>query len=496
MPDYTDVPAVGEINEEKPIEITDDRENENMEGDLKKVDINDETGEVPKDPKVEIEKEDENRIPKMQTVGSNGKIVSESAELGKAESVLKLEDKQKIEISDNLDNNDSKRERKDDHSEATGKKDNEISETKEPEDVEMIEDDEAVLETFRTTRCLLEGLSPCKDTSGHPDRKDSPAAHDNVSDDIHANDTGAKLNMMDKLMHESMQIDKAQTTMPSETRLSEIQTNPSQNPATITQEQIAKPPAGPFGSAVGHYLQKDISLIKSSSFGFTPSALSEIPAPVSVPTPFVSSPLSTVGAGLSSVTSPLSAPVPAHSLGALTTARSIAQDHGYTTSSIGILPVPNLQISVTQSATIPGNVKLSPILSACLTSPPGPSSFNSAPSSQTSSPCVPHSQSPLMRQNSGGFGSYSTTGNIQTGSEIQHTNNLNIPVTQSLQKSLDSGSATSSLFIVDFEEHSPGGRKGQKRKRISTATEEIMMYGKRRSTRVGFHNSSLDKSEY
>ena len=155
----------------------------------------------------------------------------------------------------------------------------------------------------------------------------------------------------------------------------------------------------------------------------------------------------------------------------------ITQDHGYTIPALNIIPAPNLNISVSPTNNAASSPqKHSPILTSYLTSS---TSHSASPQSHTQG----SSQSPLKRQNSGGFGHE----NRQSGSGTNSPRNLNVPVTQSLHKTLDTPTIPSSLFIVDFEDQSPGGRRGQKRKKISMATEEIMMYGKRRSARVRFY---------
>ena len=164
----------------------------------------------------------------------------------------------------------------------------------------------------------------------------------------------------------------------------------------------------------------------------------------------------------------------------------VTQDHGYTIPALSVIPAPNLNISISQptvahtSASSPH--KHSPILTSYLTSS---GSYSTTTQAQT----LGSSQSPLKRQNSGGFGQVSmATENRQTGLGADYPSNLNVPVTQSLHKSLDTPTTPTSLFIADFDDQSPGGRRGQKRKRISMATEEIMMYGKRRSARVGLYD--------
>ena len=149
----------------------------------------------------------------------------------------------------------------------------------------------------------------------------------------------------------------------------------------------------------------------------------------------------------------------------------ITQDHGYTIPALNVIPAPNLNISVSPtSSSNTSPQKQSPILTSYLTS-------NSSPAGS--------SQSPLKGQNRSGLGHASmATENKQTGSGSVSPRKLNVPVTQSLQKTLDTPPVPSSLFIADFDDQSPGVRRGQKRKKISMATEEIMMYGKRRSARV------------
>ena len=672
MPDYTDVPATGEtITGETTSATKADSDDEIMEVDEEKVVEKDKIENAPEIPKIMIDGENVSEINKDSDSGkiaeNNDKTMSENLEVEEKDpGVTKHKKGEEHEEKKNGINSeelvkDSNKDVKSENSVVENKDAIEKMGTTESEDVVMVEDDVDILEAFKTASSLIADLSPCKVDSTLTDKKDTSNVAEQATPDIHS-----KVNLIDKLAEGSTQLDK---TVEAEAKSSEIEVQPSQSSVPPTQDKIGNTSVGTFGSPLVQEVQKDLCLIKSSSFGFTPSSVSDVAtlaigsscvssgstlssplvvtshhnldnvssqrissalgstlssplvttsphtsdhvssqiissAPGStlssplVTTPHtsdyvssqrissapgstLSSPLITTphtsdyvssqrlssafGSTLSSplvTTSPhtsdyvssqrlssafgstLSSPLVAtphtsdyvssqrtpspnvgsilaspsgipsshapdyvssqrttspavrpglssplatsssHALDLASVQRTVAQDHGYTAPPLGTLPVPNLQISVNQPHTGMGNAKLSPILSSYLASPPGSRLLNNA-SSQNSSPNVPFSvKSPLMRQNSGGFGAYSmATGNNQTGYEGQ--NLLNIPVTQSLQKSMDTGSQPcSSMFIADFDDQSPGGRKGQKRKRISMATEEIMMYGKRRSARV------------
>ena len=646
MPDYTDVPATGEtITGETTRATKDDSDDEIMEVDKEKVVENDKIENAPEVPKIMIDGENVLEINKDSDSGkiaeNNDKTMSENLEVEKKDPDItqhkKGEEHEEKKNGINSEElvNDSNKDFKSENNVVENKDAIEKIGTSESEDVVMVEDDVDILEAFKTASSLIADLSPCKVDTSLTDKKDScNVAVEQATPDIHS-----KVNLIDKLVEESTQLDKS---VEAEAKSSETEVQPSQSSVPPTQEKIGNTSVRPFGSPLVQEVQKDLCLIKSSSFGFTPSSVSDIAAPAigsscvssgstlssplvvtsphtsdhvssqrissapgstlasplvtaphhtsdhvsskrissapgstlssplvttphhtsdhvssqrisSAPGSTLSSPLVTTSphtsdhvlsqrlssapgstlssplittphtsdyvssqrtlspnvgsilaspSGISSTHAPdyvssqsttspavrsgLSSPLAtssSHALDLASVQRTVAQDHGYTAPPLGTLPVPNLQISVNQPHTGMGNAKLSPILSSYLASPPGSRLLNNA-SSQNSSPNAPFSvKSPLMRQNSGGFGAYSmATGNNQTGYEGQ--NLLNIPVTQSLQKSMDTGSQPTSMFIADFDDQSPGGRKGQKRKRISMATEEIMMYGKRRSARV------------
>ena len=645
MPDYTDVPATGEtITGETTRATKDDSDDEIMEVDEEKVVENDKIENAPEVPKIMIDGENVLEINKDSDSGkkaeNNDKTMSENLEVEKKDPDI-TQHKKGEEHEEKKNGINSEELVKDSNKDV--KSENNVVENKdaiekigmtESEDVVMVEDDVDILEAFKTASSLIADLSPCKVDSSLTDKKDTYNVSEQATPDIHS-----KVNLIDKLAEESTQLDKS---VEAEAKSSETEVQPSQSSVPPTQDKIGNTSVRPFGSPLVQEVQKDLCLIKSSSFGFTPSSVSDVAtlaigsscvssgsslsSPLVVTSPHtsdhvssqrissapgstlsstlvtashhtsdhvssqrissapgstlssplvtashhtsdhvssqrissapgstLSSPLVTTsphtsdyvllqrsssafGSTLSSplittphtsdyvssqrttspnvgsiLTSPsgipsshtpdyvssqrttshavrsgLSSPLAtssSHALDLASVQRTVAQDHGYTAPPLGTLPVPNLQISVNQPHTGMGNAKLSPILSSYLASPPGSRLLNNA-SSQNSSPNAPFSvKSPLMRQNSGGFGAYSmATGNNQTGYEGQ--NLLNIPVTQSLQKSMDTGSQPTSMFIADFDDQSPGGRKGQKRKRISMATEEIMMYGKRRSARV------------
>ena len=672
MPDYTDVPALGETTTGETTRATKaDSDDEIMEVDEEKVVEKDKIENVPEVPKIMIDGENVSEINKDSDSGkiaeNNDKTMSENLEVEKKD--LDITQHKKGEEHEEKKNGinseelvkDSNKDVKSENNVVEKKDATEKIGTTESEDVVMVEDDVDILEAFKTASSLIADLSPCKVDSSLTDKKDTSNVAEQATPDIHS-----KVNLIDKLVEESTQLDKS---VEAEAKSSETEVQPSQSIVPPSQDKMGNTSVRPFGSPLVQEVQKDLCLIKSSSFGFTPSSVSDVAtlaigsscvssgstlsSPLVVTSPHtsdhvssqrifsapgstlssplvttsphtsdhvssqrissapgstVSSPLVTTshhtsdhvlsqrissapGSTLSSplVTTPhtsdhvlsqrissvpgstlssplvttsphtsdhvlsqrsssafgstLSSPlittahssdyvssqrIPSPNVGSIlasptgipssctpdyvssqrTTSpavrsdlssplapsssqtldlasvqRTVAQDHGYTAPPLGTLPVPNLQISVNQPHTGMGNAKLSPILSSYLASPPGSRLLNNA-SSQNSSPNVPFSvKSPLMRQNSAGFGAYSmATGNNQTGYEGQ--NLLNIPVTQSLQKSMDTGSQPTSMFIADFDDQSPGGRKGQKRKRISMATEEIMMYGKRRSARV------------
>ena len=645
MPDYTDVPATGEtITGETTRATKDDSDDEIMEVDEEKVVENDKIENAPEIPKIMIDGENVSEINKDSDSGKiaekKDKTMSENLEVEKKD--LDITQHKKGEEHEEKKNGINSEELVKDSNKDVKSENNVVEKnnaiekigTTESEDVVMVEDDVDILEAFKTASSLIADLSPCKVDSSLTDKKDTSNVAEQATPAMHS-----KVNLIDKLAEESTQLDKS---VEAEARSGETEVQPSQSSVPPTQDKIGNTSVRPFGSPLVQEVQKDICLIKSSSFGFTPSSVSDVAtlaigsscvssgstlssplvvtsphtsdhvlsqsissapkstlsSPVvatsphtsdhvssqilssapgstlsspivttsphtldnvssqrisSAPGSTLSSPLVTtsphtsdhvllqrlssapgstllsplittphtsdyvssqrtpspnVGSILASpsgipsshtpdyvssqrttspaVRSDLSSPLAtssSHALDLASVQRTVAQDHGYTAPPLGTLPVPNLQISVNQPHTGMGNAKLSPILSSYLASPPGSRLLNNA-SSQNSSPNVPFSvKSPLMRQNSAGFGAYSmATGNNQTGYEGQ--NLLNIPVTQSLQKSMDTGSQPTSMFIADFDDQSPGGRKGQKRKRISMATEEIMMYGKRRSARV------------
>ena len=661
MPDYTDVPATGETTTGETTRPTKpDSDDEIMEVDGEKVVEKDKIENAPEIPKIMIDGENVSEINKDSDSGkiveNNDKTMSENLEVEKKDPDI-TEHKKGEEHEEKNNGINSEELVKDSNKDV--KSENNLFEKKdaiekigttESEDVVMVEDDVDILEAFKTASSLIADLSPCKVDSSLTNKKDTsnvckvdPSLTDKTdTSNVAEQETPAihsKVNLIDKLAKESTQLDKS---VEAEAKSSETEVQLCQSIVPPTQDKIGNTSVRPFGSPLVQEVQKDVCLIKSSSFGFTPSPVSDVATPAigsscvssgsslssplvvtshhtsdhvssqrmsSAPGSLLSSPLVTTshhtsdhvssqrlssapGSTLSSplvTTSPhtsdhvssqrissapgstLSSPLvttsphtsdhvlsqrsssafgstpssplittphtsdyvssqriplpnvgsilaspsgipsshapdydssqrttsPAvrsglssplatsssHALDLASVQRTVAQDHGYTAPPLGTLPVPNLQISVNQPHTGMGNAKLSPILSSYLASPPGSRLLNNA-SSQNSSPNAPFSvKSPLMRQNSGGFGAYSmATGNNQTGYEGQ--NLLNIPVTQSLQKSMDTGSQPTSMFIADFDDQSPGGRKGQKRKRISMATEEIMMYGKRRSARV------------
>ena len=497
MPDYTDVPAAGEDIAHKGTENTtiDSKhtavaENENME-----VDVENTGNDIKNENINKIEKEVNSALGRTESAMETDSVsntahfshtdshltseIKHTEDGGIQESKEQLAEKRNIANSTDIENKCNEK------NEKTVKE--EQSDEQACEDVE-VESDDSVLEAFKTTSTLLDGLSPCKDNSrkdiiGAPGIVTCDSAFNAASNSASLTDTtskGPKLNLTDKINEiENKPLNVEKTEM-----------QPSQGTETSSQEQTKTNSAGPFGLAVGSavssHIQKDLSLTKSSSFGFTPSVL---PEPYFHRTQSVS-PLvsSSVSAASSVLSTPSSGPAAICSPFTTSQTNVISQDHGgYTAPNITAIPVPNLHISVTQPPSFSSPVNLSPVLASCLTAVPGGQSAVTTTLSQTLSPSHPcsSSQPPLIRHDSGGFSvAAMTTENNQTGSGPHYMNNSSIPVTQSLQKSVDSGTIPSSLFVVDFDDQSLSGRKGQKRKRISTATEEIMMYGKRRSARV------------